>query len=66
MNRLLYLFIRTELLSSHTCGNHLGLSLVIMADVEDTQSASLGLLQLLHGQLGAEHCHVAKGHVPLI
>jgi hypothetical protein len=36
-----------------------------MADVEDTQSASLGLLQLLHGQYGAEHCHVAKGHLLL-
>jgi hypothetical protein len=35
-----------------------------MADVEDTQSARLGLLQLLHGQYGAEHRHVAK--TPLV
>jgi hypothetical protein len=41
----------------------LGLGLVSMADVEDTESASLGLLQLLHGQYGAELCHVAKGHL---
>jgi hypothetical protein len=64
MHCLLYLFITTELLSSHrkTCG----LGLLNMADVEDTPSARLGLLQLLHRQYGAEHCHFAKGHVALI
>jgi hypothetical protein len=34
-----------------------------MSDVEDNQSASLGLLQLLHLQYGAEHFHVAKGQL---
>jgi hypothetical protein len=34
---------------AQTCGNHLGLGLVSIADVEDTQIASLGLL---HGQYG--------------
>jgi hypothetical protein len=36
-----------------------------MADVEYTQSASLGLLQLLHGQYGAQHCNAAK-RTPLV
>jgi hypothetical protein len=67
---LLYPFIRRESPSSHclfelakTCGNHLGLGLVSVAYVVDTQSASLGLLQLLHGQYGAKYCHVTKGHL---
>jgi hypothetical protein len=31
-----------------------------IANVEDTQSASLGLLQLLHEHYGVEQCHVEK------
>jgi hypothetical protein len=31
-----------------------------MVDVEDTHGSSLGLLQLLHEQYGAKHCHGAK------
>jgi hypothetical protein len=57
---------QNELLSSHCLFewpkhvvNHLGLGQVSMAP----QNASLGLLQLLHRQYGAEHCHVAKGHL---
>jgi hypothetical protein len=70
VHRLLYLFIRVELLSSHRLFERpklvvitAGLGLVSVADVEDTHSASLGLLQLLHGQYGAEHCRLAKGHL---
>jgi hypothetical protein len=37
---------------TQTCGNHLELGLETMADVEDTESASLEFLQLLHGQYG--------------
>jgi hypothetical protein len=33
-----------------------------MADVEDTQKDSLGLLQQLNGQHRAEHCHVGAKH----
>jgi hypothetical protein len=36
--------------TAQTYGSHLGLGLVSMMDVEDTQRESLGLLQLLHGQ----------------
>jgi hypothetical protein len=41
---------------------------VSMVDVEDTHSASLALLQLLHAQNGARHSHAAKRtpHVCLI
>jgi hypothetical protein len=47
---------------AQTCGNHLGLGLVSVADVEGTQGASLGLVQLVHRQYVAEHCHITKGH----
>ena len=46
-----------------TYGNHLGQGLVSMVDEEDTQNAGLSLLQLLCGQCGVLHCHVAKGHL---
>jgi hypothetical protein len=36
---------------------------VSTADAEDTHSASVGLFQLLQGQYGAEHCHVAAVNV---
>jgi hypothetical protein len=39
-------FLLSPLWVSQTYGNHLGLGLVSIADVEDTQSAILGLLQL--------------------
>ena len=40
--------------------NSLGAS---TADVEDTRSRDLGLLQQLNGQYGAKHCHVATKHL---
>jgi len=46
-----------------TYENHLGQGLVSMVDEEDTQNSGMLLLQLLYGQCGYLHCHVAKGHL---